>query len=66
VAAAGTPKVGRPHRPGWRPIATVSNGMDCHMHEERIQVRVTSSGRTLDVVVLKEHLDNIQIVLGER
>jgi hypothetical protein len=35
------------------------------MHEERIQVRVTSTGRTLDVVVLNKHLDSIQIVLGE-
>jgi hypothetical protein len=35
------------------------------MHEEKIQVRVTSSGRTLDVVVLNKQLDSIQIVLGE-
>jgi hypothetical protein len=35
------------------------------MPDERIQVRVTSSGRRLDVVVLNKRLDNIQIVLGE-
>jgi hypothetical protein len=35
------------------------------MNEERIQIRVTSSGQTLDVVVLNKRLDLIQIVLGE-
>jgi len=35
------------------------------MNDEKIQVRVTSSGQTLDVVVLSKHLDRIQIVLGE-
>jgi hypothetical protein len=35
------------------------------MNEEKIQVRVTSSGQTLDVVVLNKRLDIIQIVLGE-
>jgi hypothetical protein len=35
------------------------------MKEERIQIRVTSSGQTLDVVVLSKHLDRIQVVLGE-
>lgn len=35
------------------------------MNDEKIQVRVTASGRTLDVVVLSKHLDRIQIVLGE-
>ena len=39
------------------PIAT--------MNDEKIQVRVTSSGQLLDVVVLNKRLDNIQIVLGE-
>jgi hypothetical protein len=33
--------------------------------EEKIQVRVTSSGRTLEVVVLNKRLDVIQVVLGE-
>ena len=35
------------------------------MNDEKIQVRVTSSGQTLDVVVLNKRLDMIQIVLGE-
>lgn len=36
-----------------------------HMNDEKIQVRVTSSGQTLDVVVMSKRLDMIQIVLGE-
>jgi len=35
------------------------------MINETIQVRVTSTGKTLDVVVLSKRLDVIQIVLGE-
>ena len=35
------------------------------MNEEKIQIRVTGSGQTLDVVVLDKRLDRIQIVLGE-
>ena len=35
------------------------------MSEERIQIRVTASGQTLDVVVLSKHLDRIHVVLGE-
>ncbi|MDQ6619895.1 MAG: hypothetical protein M3Z31_09390 [Pseudomonadota bacterium] len=35
------------------------------MNEEKIQVRVTSSGQTLEVVVLHKRLDSIQVVLGE-
>lgn len=35
------------------------------MNEEKIQVRVTSSGQMLDVVVLNKRLDMIQVVLGE-
>ena len=35
------------------------------MTDEKIQVRVTSSGQLLDVVVLNKRLDSIQIVLGE-
>lgn len=35
------------------------------MNDEKIQVRVTSSGQTLDVVVLNKRLEMIQIVLGE-
>ena len=35
------------------------------MNDEKIAVRVTSSGQTLQVVVLNKGLDMIQIVLGE-
>lgn len=35
------------------------------MNDEKIRVRVTSSGQTLDVVVLSKRLDMIQVVLGE-
>jgi hypothetical protein len=39
--------------------------MDRYMHDEKIEVRVTSSGQKLQVVVLNKGLDMIQIVLGE-
>jgi hypothetical protein len=35
------------------------------MHNETIQVKLTNTGKTLDVVVLSKRLDVIQIVLGE-
>lgn len=35
------------------------------MNDEKITVRVTESGRTLDVVVLNKRADRIEIVLGE-
>ncbi len=35
------------------------------MNDEKIQVRVTSSGQTLEVVVFNKRLDLIQVVLGE-
>ena len=35
------------------------------MNNETIQVRLTGSGKTIDVVVLSKRLDVIQIVLGE-
>ena len=35
------------------------------MKDEKITVRATSSGQTLEVVVLNTRLDLIQIVLGE-
>ena len=35
------------------------------MNDEKIQVRVTSSGQTLEVVVYSKRLDMIQVVLGE-
>ena len=41
------------------------NGIDRHMIDEKIQVRVTSSGQLLEVVVLNKRMDNIQVVLGE-
>jgi hypothetical protein len=47
------------------PIAAVANRMDTHMNDEKIPVRVTSSGQTLQVVVLNKRLNVIQIVLGE-
>ena len=35
------------------------------MNDEKITVRVTSSGQELDVVVLDKRLDLIRVVLGE-
>ena len=35
------------------------------MNEERIRIRVTATGQTLDVVVLSKELNRIQVVLGE-
>ena len=35
------------------------------MDNEKIRIRVTATGQTLDVVVLNKRLDVIQIVLGE-
>jgi hypothetical protein len=35
------------------------------MNDEKITVRATSSGQTLDVVVLDKRIDRIQVVLGE-
>lgn len=35
------------------------------MNEEKIQVRVTSTGGTLQVVVLNKQLERIEVVLGE-
>ncbi len=35
------------------------------MNDEKIPVRVTGSGQTLEVVVLNKRLDLIQVVLGE-
>jgi hypothetical protein len=35
------------------------------MQNEKITVRVTSSGQTLEVVVFNKRLDTIQVVLGE-
>lgn len=35
------------------------------MADEKIQVRVTSTGQTLDVVVFSKRLDVITVVIGE-
>ena len=35
------------------------------MNDEKITVRVTTTGQTLDVVVLSKRVDGIEIVLGE-
>jgi hypothetical protein len=35
------------------------------MNDEKITVRATTTGQTLDVVVLSKHVDAIEIVLGE-
>ena len=35
------------------------------MNDEKITVRVTSTGQTLDVVVLNKRADMIEVVLGE-
>ena len=35
------------------------------MNDEKITIRVTTTGQTLDVVVLSKRVDMIEIVLGE-
>ena len=35
------------------------------MADEKIQVRVTATGQTLDVVVFNKRLDGITVVIGE-
>jgi len=35
------------------------------MNDEKITVRVTSTGQTLDVVVFNKRVDGIEVVLGE-
>jgi hypothetical protein len=35
------------------------------MNDEKIQLRVTSTGQMVEVVVLDKRLDRIQVVLGE-
>jgi hypothetical protein len=35
------------------------------MSDEKIEVRVTNTGQTLQVVVLNKRLDRIQVVIGE-
>lgn len=35
------------------------------MNDEKIRVRVTETGQTIDVVVLSKRADRIEVVLGE-
>jgi hypothetical protein len=35
------------------------------MNDEKIRVRVTETGQTMDVVVLSKRADRIEVVLGE-
>lgn len=35
------------------------------MHTEKITVRITQTGQTMEVVVYDKHADHIQVVLGE-
>jgi len=35
------------------------------MNDEKIKVRITESGQTLDVVVLNKRAERIEVVLGE-
>ena len=35
------------------------------MNDEKIKVRVTNTGQTMDVVVLNKRADRIEVVLGE-
>ena len=35
------------------------------MNDEKIKVRVTQTGQTMDVVVLNKRADRIEVVLGE-
>lgn len=46
-------------------MAVAPNPTDGQMNDEKIQVRVTATGQTLDVVVLNKRLDVITVVLGE-
>jgi len=41
------------------------NRLDQPMNDEKIKVRVTSSGQDLQVVVLNKSLERIEVVLGE-
>ena len=38
---------------------------EIHMDSEKIKVRITENGQTLEVVVLNKRVDRIQVVLGE-
>ena len=45
--------------------ATVFQDKERRVNDEKLKVRVTSTGQTLEVVVLDKRLDAIQVVLGE-
>jgi hypothetical protein len=45
-------------------VPGVMYGSTIDMNEEKIKVRVTQSGQTLDVVVLTKRPERIQVVLG--
>lgn len=47
------------------PVSVAPDRIDDPMNDEKIQVRVTATGQTLDVVVLNKRLDVITVVLGE-
>jgi hypothetical protein len=38
---------------------------ESYMDSEKIKVRITENGQTLDVVVLRKRVDRIEVVLGE-
>ena len=38
---------------------------EIHMDSEKIKVRITENGQTLEVVILNKRVDRIQVVLGE-
>ena len=40
-------------------------GPDQRMNDEKIRVRVTETGQTIEVVVLSKRADRIEVVLGE-
>ena len=44
-----------------RPLGAIGD----FMNDERITIRVTATGQTLDVVVLSKRVDAIEVVLGE-
>jgi hypothetical protein len=49
----------------WEPIHPSPSRAAEPMNPEKIKVRVTETGQTLDVVVLSKRAEGIQIVLGE-
>jgi hypothetical protein len=62
-SGTGTGEDGRLRHSG--PTADRPTGRTAALHIEKITVRVTESGKTMDVVVLSKHAHRIQVVLGE-